>query len=722
MEKEDKADFVSWLSIAALVFAAISPLSAKDGTPSPILSPVYACVSLATLGGIVAGCVRPRPRRLNTLVVDRLLIAVLCAEEVLVLPGWSLLGDSSYEGLFKSLSYVLQVPLLSLVSAASGYLSAVSPRTAADTSPDCEGRMPPLVLAAIVAGYLPRFLWSLPELTGVSIFPGGLMTLVAYLAAAIVLIRQRKKCAFNAAQFCCAYSLGMLLWALLTRVIALYDSAVLAVTPLVICAIVALVMAIRPPTSELARLEEAKSGQEEKALEALRDAGLTERELQLAKLARAGKTSKQMAADLGISASTVRVTLGKVYKKLGIAGLEDLRSFEGPGTEKHDVPKETAKTGARHRIAQVLLTVLPLLPVAAGSPKWGQGQPLLMGAALALLAFGTLSLVLPGPRALRLCGGARPIAATIAASLGVALLFSVLLVNVSAGQGPMTAPYALEFLCAALYVGNVLVLWSPQAPGAVGSICFSGLLVFFFLGVTLEEIWRSTTAFSVLGSLVPFAAVAGYCAVLLLTDDAGLRLRCAVAGAMALVLGLLGIVALWVSLALALVPIAILMFGNTGGDTGSAAMRLISFAVGILAGVLIVNWAEDNIVQGTLVPAALRGVTSGRLVACAAMLALSIPGIASACVSYSQIRNLRKLGEAPTHDERLQGFLISRGLNAVESRAVTFIAQGKTTAQIAKELHYSQGMINTARRSAYAKLDVNSIEGLLELFSQHIGA
>ena len=209
---------------------------------------------------------------------------------------------------------------------------------------------------------------------------------------------------------------------------------------------------------------------------------------------------------------------------------------------------------------------------------------------------------------------------------------------------------------------------------------------------------------------------------MLLTDDATLRRRTVVAGAVLVVMGLLDIVELWFAVALVLALVAILMYRNIGRAYCRSALYLTAFAVGVLAGIVLVNHAEDVAVSGGALPAAIGGPTNAKMLVCAAALIVAVFAAVAAHAAYARIRDIRKLADVPTRDERLQGYLVSRGLNTVESQTVTLIAQGKTTAQMAKELHYSQGMINTARRSAYAKLGVNSIEGLLELFSQHIDA
>lgn len=721
MGKEGKNDLTPWLGIATLVFAAISPLCAKGGSPSPTLSPAYTCVALAFLGGIVAARVSSRRLHPSVTAANRLLVAILCAEELLVLPGWSLLGDLSYDGMFKSLGSRLQAPLLSCASFAAGYILSRLFERPNDLRDAERGEVLAFIFAAIGFGYAPRFLWVLLEMSGLDHVSSSLIAFVPYLVALIAVIRCGAKRAFSAEKFCCFYGLGMLLWALSTRVYPLYSSAVLAAVPLAACGMLAALLEAISSTSPQEQVIEGMRDQEKKVLGVFSAAGLSVRELQLAQLARAGKTSKQMAADLGISASTVRVTLGKVYKKLGIAGLEELRTFGCPAAVMREVPREPRKT-AHLFSATAFASILPLLPIAAGQPRWGQGQPMLMGVAFALLAHAAFLLVALGHAMPRCSRRVRAIAGTSCVVFGIALFTVTLTANLAGGSAWAAALSALEFPCALFYVWGLLAFWGPRVDERSTYAWPVGLFVSLFLGFTVEELWRSTTSFSVLGALTPFVATVGCCALMLLTDDATLRRRTVVAGAVLVVMGLLDIVELWFAVALVLALVAILMYRNIGRAYCRSALYLTAFAVGVLAGIVLVNHAEDVAVSGGALPAAIGGPTNAKMLVCAAALIVAVFAAVAAHAAYARIRDIRKLADVPTRDERLQGYLVSRGLNTVESQTVTLIAQGKTTAQMAKELHYSQGMINTARRSAYAKLGVNSIEGLLELFSQHIDA
>jgi DNA-binding CsgD family transcriptional regulator len=60
--------------------------------------------------------------------------------------------------------------------------------------------------------------------------------------------------------------------------------------------------------------------------------GLTPRELEMARLAGAGLSSREIAARLGVAARTVANALGQVYAKLGIGGRDELTPiFTGSG-------------------------------------------------------------------------------------------------------------------------------------------------------------------------------------------------------------------------------------------------------------------------------------------------------------------------------------------------------------------------------------------------------
>lgn len=724
-EGDDRHVSASWLGMVVLVVAAISPLCAPTGALSPVASPIYTLVALVFLCGVIADRVLCMPSRKTGVWVNRLFITLLYFAETVVLTSWALLDSPSYEGIFRRYIEVLQAPVLGLASFAAGRLMASAARGArkqGEGSSDA-GDVPraTILLVAAALGYLPRLLWMLLEWSGTCsvALPAGVAACYLLATFAMVWLSQGYQIPFS--QIACSYALGMLLWALLTRVCPLCSDIILALVPFVACVVFAAVAAFIGSLRRFLRGGEVPEQQGGVFPAEFADADLSDRELQLAQLAYVGLTSAQIAAELGISASTVRVTLGKAYKKLGVKGLEGLRELTRPaaGAPNSSAKKPWAKLGAGR--AGLFFLALPMLPIAVASSEWGQGQPLLFGAALALLAGGTLSSGSQDDGTPELLWPADGVACAAVAAVGLALPVAVSVAGVVSGEEPGVVAAWLEFPCAFLYVGGLLTMFGRRG-GAEQHVWAPALLLAFFLGLLLEEMWRSTTSFSVLGSLLPLAATMGWFAWRLLTEDVRRRWLGAVVGVAAAALGVLGIAKLWVSVAVLLLPVAILINKKHEARLFIGPTRFVALAYGILVGVVGVNYGEDKaIALGALSTAVFFGTSQATLCLRLALLALSGLGVVAAYVIYAHLRRLDNLGCEPSRDERLRGFLVSRGLNEVESRTAVLIARGKTTPQIAKALHYSPGMINTARRSAYAKLDVKGADGLIVLFSQLMG-
>lgn len=724
-EGDDRYVSASWLGMVVLVVAAISPLCASTGALNPVASPVYTLVALAFLCGVIADCVLSRPSRKAGLWANRLFIASLYLAEAVVLTSWALLASPSYEGVFRQFLETLQAPVLGLASLAAGRLMASATREARERREGSSGAGDASCVAILLVvaawGYLPRLLWMLLEWSDSCSTALAAGVAASYLFATLALVRMSQVRSIPSTQVACAYALGMLLWALMTRVCPLCSNIKLALVPFAACAFFAVVVSFIASFVRSPRAAETLERQEGEYPAEFTDSGLSDRELQLAQLAYVGKTSAQIAVELGISASTVRVTLGKAYKKLGVEGLVGLRELARPVVEAPNDPAKKSWVKLDAGRVGLIFLALPVLPIAAASSEWGQGQPLLLGVALALLTGGTLSIASRNDGAPELRGSAGGAAGVFVAAMGLALLVAVSVASDASGEVPGAVAAWLEFPCALLYVGGILTLLGRRG-GAEPRIWAPALLLAFFLGLLLEEMWRSTTSFSVLGSLLPLAATMGWLAWRLLTEDVRRRWLGAAVGVVATIVGVLGIAKLWVAVAALLLPVVILIIQKKEAGLLASPTCLFALACGLLVGVVGVNYGEDQaIALGSLSTAVFFGTSQATLCLRLVVLALSGLGVAAAYAIYAHLRRLDNLGREPSRDERLRGFLVSRGLNEVESRTAVLIARGKTTPQIAKALHYSPGMINTARRSAYAKLDVKGTDGLIALFSQLIG-
>lgn len=72
-------------------------------------------------------------------------------------------------------------------------------------------------------------------------------------------------------------------------------------------------------------------------------------------------------------------------------------------------------------------------------------------------------------------------------------------------------------------------------------------------------------------------------------------------------------------------------------------------------------------------------------------------------------------------EARARAYLAARSLSDLQVAVTLGIVRGCGGAELARELSYSRGSINSARRAAYAKLGVHSRTELLELFRRELG-
>lgn len=81
------------------------------------------------------------------------------------------------------------------------------------------------------------------------------------------------------------------------------------------------------PRSVVCLLETLPRGSPERAGAAARSAGMTERELAVARLAIRGLGNREIARELGISSMTVKNHLAHVYRKAKVSGRTELGAF-----------------------------------------------------------------------------------------------------------------------------------------------------------------------------------------------------------------------------------------------------------------------------------------------------------------------------------------------------------------------------------------------------------
>lgn len=271
---------------------------------------------------------------------------------------------------------------------------------------------------AFTCGLVIRALWALPYQTVFAVtfsariralgIPCALPILVAF-CTAIVLCRSSHKLgdepwpeqANFAASHLAAFSLGTITWSAITHLTPVVPlgndlktlSVLLGIAQVSSYALVlhrastshALTKAPDPCGSAL--LQESRRGKE--ARERLSELGLTGRVLEVASLSIAGITSKEIGARLGISASTVRVTLLRARQLTGSKSNDDLASLalraqphvEGGAETARPAPIETTSkrrafrkglsTPLTHHLTLVSWIAMPALLFAPPLPRQG---------------------------------------------------------------------------------------------------------------------------------------------------------------------------------------------------------------------------------------------------------------------------------------------------------------------------------------------------------------
>jgi DNA-binding NarL/FixJ family response regulator len=85
------------------------------------------------------------------------------------------------------------------------------------------------------------------------------------------------------------------------------------------------------------------------------DGDLTAAETRIAELVAAGRTNKDVAAELVLSVKTVEVTLTRVYDKLGLRSRTELAAhFRDGAVGVHDAPGPDSRIGAAEGLGKPL--------------------------------------------------------------------------------------------------------------------------------------------------------------------------------------------------------------------------------------------------------------------------------------------------------------------------------------------------------------------------------
>ena len=79
-------------------------------------------------------------------------------------------------------------------------------------------------------------------------------------------------------------------------------------------------------------------------------------------------------------------------------------------------------------------------------------------------------------------------------------------------------------------------------------------------------------------------------------------------------------------------------------------------------------------------------------------------------------------GAAPGERERLEAFLVGRGLLPMQARAAVLLADGETVADVADALGCSRSTVGRARRDAYDALGVQTRPQFIAVLRRSLNA
>ena len=424
------------------------------GTPYVLLNPsfgprrtaVYAVIAVGCLAGALVAERIPSTMR-TALASAKARAIALCMCVMVSLPEWIAVTVPSMTPLDAGLSHVVpriaqSVALFALAATSAAQLSLGSkPRSTAGEKRS-EVKPAPLLAMSFCwmsLGILFRMLW-------VALTAGNDGTLAAYghigLAAPPVLVfiavgtmvlcdEARPDHNPSLPLMIASFSCGVILWNILTRAVPAHDMVQSSCLP-AISAVIALLLgtgtalANRPPNSRENFFEREERSCSVVAAERLKGLSLTQREQEIASAALGGATSAELAHRFGISASTVRNHLTRVYRKASVNSIRELRDMLGigdrrtipvGGTSRIAVPSEDnvpqVTTSVSCGLGVLSSSLQPLIAVAtimlAGTLclphgtvlDWGYGRPVaLAGAAAGMTLAPLLMSVLPRTRTL----------------------------------------------------------------------------------------------------------------------------------------------------------------------------------------------------------------------------------------------------------------------------------------------------------------------------------
>lgn len=312
----------------------------------------------------------------------------------------------------------------------------------------------------------------------------------------------------------------------------------------------------------------------------------------------------------------------------------------------------------------------------------------------------------------------------------------------------LCATSAFIFWACRRVAGEVTALDTPAVP-ATSMVTLDTLhiaylaLLSFVIGVAWEEVWRSATTLSFAPLMTPlFGYIIVVCVWALRSQGVRATRYLLFATLVVVVAAKSGqaAVALFGTSMLAIYLLASSMRNTVRMPVRALPLCTLCGVAGILGGGKVTNvYADLSYAQfrdvalggyasmGDVVPASGMGdVRTAILVAIVTCLTLLMLLTAWACMRlFIDVRNERDaaalIASRGTDRARLESYLVGRGLNAVQTEVALRIVAGETGPQIAREMCYSLGAVNSARDAAYRLLRVHRRAQLIALLRRDAG-
>lgn len=431
------------------------------------------------------------------------------------------------------------------------------------------------------------------------------------------------------------------------------------------------------------------------------------------------KSTAEVAAELGKSPSTVRVLLGRSYKKLNVASAAELDALLSSFKEESLPEKESSLIGNRRvawavsaRAAILLLVALPLAPYPC---VWGLGREIYLPLGVGLFSAGTIRLICP-VRAFARAAVLRSIPLALGS---LCCLLKLPFLQPSAGQ-PLAI--ALPLCTFAFGFMTVLLQEAPNEKSSLRPIDFAPLFIALCIGAIAEELWRDLGFFSILPQLFPlFLAITAGAILVLGRENHVFAAFACLAGMSAIVFAGLDRGGAFACCFLCAAAAVRLVTHFRMLDT-SVPHIAPAFGLGIIAADVVVGTFADRLSFNDVALRYLGGQT-GLLALGGFALGIAFCAMGAATIAYClHLLNdvsAVELGLTAGEDSRTRvlGYLASQGLSETEAAVLYKIAEGMSGSEISEALNYSIGTINSLRSSGYVKLHIHSRRELISCIS-----